>query len=68
MSTAARRCPSCDKPVPADAGQGPFCSKRCRLIDLGRWFNEEYVVPGEDAVAFDGLAPPVEDAGDDDRR
>jgi hypothetical protein len=23
----------------------PFCSKRCADIDLGRWFNESYVVP-----------------------
>ncbi len=25
----------------------PFCSERCRFIDLGRWDNEEYAVPGE---------------------
>ena len=25
----------------------PFCSERCRLIDLGRWDSEEYSVPGE---------------------
>lgn len=25
----------------------PFCSERCRMIDLGRWDNEEYAVPGE---------------------
>ena len=25
----------------------PFCSERCRLIDLGRWDNEEYAVAGE---------------------
>jgi hypothetical protein len=23
----------------------PFCSDRCRQIDLGRWFNEEYSMP-----------------------
>ena len=23
---------------------GPFCSKRCRLIDLGKWFNEEHTI------------------------
>ena len=27
----------------------PFCSERCRLIDLGRWDNEEYAVAGEKA-------------------
>jgi uncharacterized protein len=23
---------------------GPFCSKRCKLVDLGKWFSEEHVV------------------------
>ncbi|MGE0529612.1 MAG: DNA gyrase inhibitor YacG [Bdellovibrionales bacterium] len=26
----------------------PFCSKRCRLIDLGRWLKEEYTLPAEE--------------------
>jgi endogenous inhibitor of DNA gyrase (YacG/DUF329 family) len=25
----------------------PFCSERCRLIDLGRWLNEEHALPCE---------------------
>lgn len=25
----------------------PFCSERCRLIDLGKWASEEYRIPGE---------------------
>lgn len=25
----------------------PFCSEKCRLIDLGRWSNEEYSISGE---------------------
>jgi uncharacterized protein len=25
----------------------PFCSERCRLLDLGRWLDEEYRVPAE---------------------
>ena len=25
----------------------PFCSSRCRQVDLGRWFNEEYGMPFE---------------------
>jgi len=42
------RCPTCDKPVPKappDRPESfPFCSERCKLIDLGKWFNEEYRV------------------------
>jgi len=25
----------------------PFCSERCKLIDLGKWAEEEYKIPGE---------------------
>ena len=36
-------CPVCGRPRVADFR--PFCSKRCADLDLGRWFNESYVVP-----------------------
>ena len=38
----------------------PFCSKRCADLDLGRWFNEDYRVPEEEASTFDN-DPFVED-------
>jgi tRNA threonylcarbamoyl adenosine modification protein YjeE len=41
-STAAAVCRICGKPVPAGATTLPFCSDRCRLADLNRWFNEGY--------------------------
>jgi endogenous inhibitor of DNA gyrase (YacG/DUF329 family) len=31
----------------------PFCSERCKLIDLGAWANEEYRVPAENASPDD---------------
>ena len=38
------RCPTCggDVEPAAAAAAPPFCSPRCRLVDLGRWMNEEY--------------------------
>ena len=36
-------CPSCKRPSPAGTKHFPFCSDRCRLVDLGRWFKEDYV-------------------------
>ncbi len=39
-------CPICKKPVPLSEPELPFCSKRCRLIDLGKWADEEYRIPG----------------------
>jgi endogenous inhibitor of DNA gyrase (YacG/DUF329 family) len=29
----------------------PFCSERCRLIDLGAWLTEQHAIPGEDQAA-----------------
>ena len=46
MSNAAQiRCPTCKKRG-AWFGTpfGPFCSKRCKLIDLGKWLGEEHAI------------------------
>ncbi|MDX1756698.1 MAG: DNA gyrase inhibitor YacG [Marinobacter sp.] len=42
-------CPTCKKAVEWDTANPyrPFCSERCKLIDLGAWANEEYRVPAE---------------------
>ncbi len=41
------RCPNCGKPVEwsPKAKWRPFCSERCRLIDLGAWADEEHRIP-----------------------
>lgn len=42
------KCPTCGQPVKwEDNPHRPFCSERCKLIDFGRWANDEYSVPGE---------------------
>lgn len=46
------KCPICKKEVAAGAPYMPFCGERCKLIDLGNWASEKYVistpiVPGE---------------------
>src|SRR6266567_6701007 len=38
------QCPICKKPVAKAAADYPFCSDRCRLIDLGKWASGQYVV------------------------
>lgn len=38
------KCPICQKEVKADDPEMPFCSERCRLIDLGNWASEKYVI------------------------
>lgn len=55
-------CPNCKKAVEWDASNPfrPFCSERCKLIDLGAWANEEYRVPAEN------VSPDDLDQGDHD--
>jgi hypothetical protein len=38
------RCPICRKVVPSDSQFLPFCSERCKIIDLGNWASEKYVI------------------------
>ena len=38
------RCPICNQPVALTDQFMPFCSERCRLIDLGNWASEKYVI------------------------
>jgi uncharacterized protein len=48
------KCPNCGKPAEwQDNPHRPFCSERCKLIDFGRWANEEYRVPAEPAPVPD---------------
>jgi uncharacterized protein len=38
------KCPICKKEVAPDTDTLPFCSERCKLIDLGNWASEKYVI------------------------
>ena len=48
------RCPICDKSFEVarldDLPSFPFCSDRCKLVDLGRWIDGNYAIPGEPAT------------------
>ena len=64
MSALRAPCPRCGKLVAADEerplGEAfPFCSERCRLLDLGKWLDEEYRVEGKaPGGPSDGAEPP----------
>ena len=57
-------CPICKKPVdepkPGEKSFYPFCSERCKLIDLGRWLGGKYQIPVVDTDESNG------GAGDED--
>ena len=64
MSTPT--CPTCRRPLEGPISEWPrfpFCSRKCKLIDLGRWFGEDYRTPGEPAAV-----PEKHEDDDDDER
>ncbi len=68
------RCPVCRKTVEtsvrAKSGKErffPFCSRRCKLVDLGAWLGAEYKIvsnsqPEESTELFDAVEPPSDDS------
>jgi len=69
-----RPCPTCQKLVTwsPEARYRPFCSERCRLIDLGEWASESFRIPDQGSnqqstLDFDGQLPPASESasGDD---
>jgi len=55
------KCPSCRAEVVWDGNPfRPFCSERCKTVDLGAWLTEGYRIPGEGAQ---GGADGDEDEG-----
>jgi endogenous inhibitor of DNA gyrase (YacG/DUF329 family) len=57
-------CPTCQRPVEwlPESPFRPFCSERCKLIDLGAWFSEQHAIPGAEMPVVhsdaDGDEPP----------
>ena len=41
-------CPICRQPIDETRPSRPFCSERCRLLDLGNWLDERYAVPASE--------------------
>ncbi len=51
------RCPTCKAIVLASNDHFPFCSDRCRIIDLGKWASGAYRIPGPVQDLESGLEP-----------
>ena len=60
------KCPTCQKLVEWSEKSTfrPFCSDRCRLIDLGEWASEKHVIPTEPNASTEELMPFLEDEQD----
>jgi endogenous inhibitor of DNA gyrase (YacG/DUF329 family) len=55
------RCPICKKAVKSGGADFPFCSDRCRLIDLGKWSSGAYVISAPVTDADE----PIQDVSED---
>ncbi|AUM14105.1 DNA gyrase inhibitor YacG [Ketobacter alkanivorans] len=53
------KCPTCEKEIEysTDNPFRPFCSERCKLIDLGEWASGERFIPGEPDWSLDDEEP-----------
>ncbi len=60
------RCPICEQVFePSESNALPFCSPRCRTVDLGRWLGESYgmpALPDEDALEALTVEQPADDS------
>jgi len=59
MAVQRVKCPTCQREI--DWSQSPFrpfCSERCRLIDLGAWLTEKHAIAGEPAPEQAGPGNP----------
>jgi len=56
------KCPICNRPVRLEDQEAPFCSERCRDIDLGNWATEKYVI----STPAPGLAHPNSEQDDEE--
>jgi endogenous inhibitor of DNA gyrase (YacG/DUF329 family) len=62
MGKSTHTCPTCHKDVSWEGNTfRPFCSERCRLVDLQGWFGERYRIPQDEDPDLDD---PMEHNGD----
>jgi endogenous inhibitor of DNA gyrase (YacG/DUF329 family) len=67
---ASLRCPTCRKIVLRSDPDFPFCTERCRLIDLGKWASGGYVIstPITDPEAMESVIDEQERRGRNESR
>ena len=64
IETKTPRCAICGKPV--DPGHQPFCSARCKDVDLNRWLSGAYTIPGAEVPEDEEERPSPVDKKDVD--
>ena len=66
MTRSRIQCPTCRRELDWESAPfRPFCSERCRLVDLGAWLTEQRAIPGDSPTASasdDSDEPPRQGA------
>lgn len=61
------KCPRCGKETDMEQNPfRPFCSERCKMLDLSSWISGEYRIPGSDASDKSGSGPKPEKDSDEE--
>jgi uncharacterized protein len=62
VSAPIVKCPTCGRPIEWSAASPyrPFCSERCKLIDLGAWLAEQRAIAGDSPAAPEEELPGAE--------
>lgn len=51
--TLSVKCPTCEKKFNYYKSEfRPFCCEKCKMIDLGHWFDESYTIEGRDGTVY----------------
>jgi uncharacterized protein len=72
MTARTRACPTCKAPIsdPETNQALPFCSPKCKLVDLGRWLDGAYRIPGAPSPdahgSYESESGGVSDASSDE--
>ena len=64
--TVKLQCPICKKPVKSTDPEFPFCSGRCRTIDLGKWASGGYVISSPVKDSEEPIREPTPEDPDSD--
>lgn len=58
------RCPNCKRATTWEGNPfRPFCSERCKLLDLGNWLSERYRIPASAETPDESATAPVAEPG-----
>jgi hypothetical protein len=65
MAAQHVKCPTCQREIDwSQAPFRPFCSERCKLIDLGAWLAEKHSIPGDPVPDESADRAPGQEGGD----